>query len=287
MAMPDPDTLSAVQDLLQEVLTAKDRLGPNQACLLILVSIPPVELFESNEAGDPRLLRRIEFPRRLLRRTVEAALGQHPLPAASEELDRVRYYVSFAAGRGIPIGAFVFSKTVHSPIYRGYEDLSFGILNPLELLDSSDADLKDMVRGWLDTGEKWLSNIPPRSVLDAALMTRMRAFFASNRRDGCLGSWASLEALAEASVAGLDWLAPVPRVSFHLKSKEVARAMRGLLARWSPESENAAEAWRKLRNRLIHPFGEPVEEQAIWDACRELLNASGRVLTGILGQVVL
>src|SRR5947209_7381816 len=119
MAMPDPDTVSAVQDLLQEVITAKDGLGHNQAYLLILVSIPPMELFESNPAGDSRLLRRMEFPRRLFRRTVEAAPSQHPLPAASEELDRVRCYVSFAAGRGIPIGAFVFSKTVHSPVYRG------------------------------------------------------------------------------------------------------------------------------------------------------------------------
>ncbi len=284
--MPDPDTLGAVQGLLQEVLVAKDGLGPNQASLLILVSIPPVELFEGSETGDPRLLRRMEFPRRLFRRTVEAAPNQHPIPAASEELDRVRYYVSFAADRGMPVGAFVFSRTFHSPVYRGYEDRSFGILNPLELLDSSDTEIKDMVLGWLDSGEKWLSIIPPRSVLDAALMTRMRAFFASNRRDGCLGSWASLETLAEASVAGLDWLAPVPQASVPLRSNEVGRAMRGLLARWSPESENTVEVWRKLRNRLIHPFGEPVEEQVIWDACRELLSASGRVLRGILRQAV-
>ncbi len=286
MAMPDLDTISAVQDLLQEVLVAKEGLSPNQAGLLILVSIPPMELFESNAAGDTRLLRRVEFPRRLFRKTVEAAPNQHPLPAASEELDRVRYYVSFAAGRGIPVGAFVFSKTLHSPVYRGYEDHSFGILNPFELADSSDKEIDDKVRGWLDTGERWLSSIPLRSVLDAALMTRMRAFFASNRRDGCLGSWASLEALAEASVAGRGWLAPVPQANVYLGPGRVAQAMRGLLAQWSPESEHEVEAWRKLRNRLIHPFGETVEEHAVWDACRELLHASGRVLTGILGQAV-
>ncbi len=185
--MPDEGTIAAVQDLLHEVLREKENLPPAHAGIIAVVSIPPLEIVTTGENGEMKHQRLFEFPVRTFRRTIEAPPNTHPLPAASEGLDRIRFYLSFAAGRNMPIGAYAFTKTSHAPVYRGYENVTLGILNPSELEEMSEEQARKMVLDWYDTTESWLELVPPGSVVDAALMRRMRAFFASSRQEGCLG----------------------------------------------------------------------------------------------------
>ncbi len=176
-------------------------------------------------------------------------------------------------------------KTSHAPVYRGYENVTLGILNPGELEKMPEAQTQQMVLDRYDAAESWLELVPPGFVVDASLMHRMRAFFASSRHDGCLGAWAAMEALAEAQVAGTARLSPAPtNVSLPNRGK-VDTSLRAMLGRWCPEHEAKVGTWRRLRNRLAHPYGEPVPEKVVWDTCRELLNASGSVLAGVPDEV--
>ncbi len=283
VSAPDAETIEVVQAFLPEVLREKATLRRDQAGLIVVASIPVFELYASDGKGGASLVRAIRFPRWEYR-AVLAGGDLHPLTVASEALDRVRFYLSLAAGTTIPVGAYVYTAASHAPTYRGYENLGFGVLNPIEVEELSDDAVKTKVEAWYRSAQSWLDQVPVHSILDTAIMTRMHGLNTQDRRAACLASLVCLEILAKAHAVGRGWLELTSIGKRRIRSKEVDQSLSGLLRRWQPDLESHVLTWRRIRNQLVHPFEGSTPEQMVWDLTQEVAGASRTVLLGILAE---